>query len=422
MPTIREVIKRALPQSARAAVIRLREWAAAPPLEEIALHDYAVSADASPGRRLTLVIPHIDPALAFGGIVTGLELVFGLARRTGAPVRIVLDDFGAVADRSIVDKAARAAGIDPAAVQIEPRTQWVPRLAVRDGDVFMGFHTWIVLNLVPVLAAQVQAFGGAPRPLLYPIQEYEPLFYPMSSTHLLARAAFDLAWPCWGMFNSRELHAYFMGQGHKVARAFVFEPKLAAALRPYLDGEPPAKTRQILVYGRPGIPRNCFPAVVAGLRRWAAAFPSQGGWQVVSAGLPHRPVKIAPGRAIRSLGKLPLAEYAATLRESAVGISLMASPHPSYPPLEMAHFGLRTITNAYGPAKDLSASHPNIVSVPDILPATLASALGAACAAFEAAPGAGWGAPSGRRSFLDEGPHACLDEIAGALAATAWRQ
>jgi hypothetical protein len=119
---------------------------------------------------------------------------------------------------------------------------------------------------------------------------------------------------------------------------------------------------------------------------------------------------------------LTLAEYAGVLRESAVGIALMASPHPSYPPLEMAHFGLRTITNRYGHAKDLAATHPNILSVADILPATLARALSSACAAFEAAPGDGWGLPSGRPSFLDPAPFACLDEIADALSSSVWRE
>ena len=41
---------------------------------------------------------------------------------------------------------------------------------------------------------------------------------------------------------------------------------------------------------------------------------------------------------------------------SAIGISLMVSPHPSYPPLEMAHLGMLVLTNGFG-AKDLSTWH-----------------------------------------------------------------
>ena len=40
----------------------------------------------------------------------------------------------------------------------------------------------------------------------------------------------------------------------------------------------------------------------------------------------------------------------------------MVSPHPSYPPLEMSTFGVRTITNCYG-SKDLASFNDNIVSI-----------------------------------------------------------
>jgi len=65
------------------------------------------------------------------------------------------------------------------------------------------------------------------------------------------------------------------------------------------------------------------------------------------------------------MGKAPLHEYATLLSESMIGISLMVSPHPSYPPLEMAYAGMKTITNSYE-GKDLSQRSDTIVSL-DIL-------------------------------------------------------
>jgi hypothetical protein len=38
----------------------------------------------------------------------------------------------------------------------------------------------------------------------------------------------------------------------------------------------------------------------------------------------------------------------------------MASPHPSYPPLEMAHFGALTISNAFD-CKSISEWHENLI-------------------------------------------------------------
>ena len=70
------------------------------------------------------------------------------------------------------------------------------------------------------------------------------------------------------------------------------------------------------------------------------------------------------------VGKLTLQEYAKTLEESYAGISLMASPHPSYPPLEMSVFGVKVITNTFA-NKDLKDFNSNIVSLNNIVPAIL---------------------------------------------------
>ena len=88
---------------------------------------------------------------------------------------------------------------------------------------------------------------------------------------------------------------------------------------------------------------------------------------------------------LASVGKLSLDAYAELLLSCSAGVSLMASPHPSYPPLEMAHFGLRTITNSYV-CKDLLAFHPNITSLRSIAEEPLAEALDNACAQFGTAP------------------------------------
>jgi hypothetical protein len=305
--------------------------------------------------------------------------------------------------------------VDPASIEIIPRTEEQPRLAIRASDTFFTFNWWTTLNVRRLLSKQHHIFGGLPKRFLYFIQEYEPQFYPFSSTHMWARSAFDSEWPCWGVFNSGELYDYFQAQGHRVERAFVFEPNLSSSLRPFLAGAAPIKTRRVLVYGRPSVPRNCYPAVVDGLRLWAKRYPQFRDWEVVSVGIAHKPQSFGEGRTMRSLGKLSLQEYGQMLRTAGVGLSLMASPHPSYPPLEMAHFGVRTVTNTYG-SKDLAASHPNIISIADVAAVTIADALAEACRMFESLPAAGWLAQTRRPSFLDTGPFGFLDQVVDAMA------
>lgn len=414
MPQLRELIKRNMPTGLRNAVVGVRDMFAAPALEDIVMHDYALAPDDDTRPRLTLVIPSVDPLGAFGGVTTAIDIFLDIAHRTGAQPRIITDDFEKQLDRSVIDRRATAIGLDPAAVEIVRRNVEAPTIPVRSRDIFIAYNWYIALNVRTLIDKQAAHFGGPLRPFLYVIQDYEPLFYGLSSTHMLARLAFDPAQPCWGVFNSSQLHNFFDAQGHQLERSYVFEPKLPRGLRPALDAGPVKKAKRLLVYGRPVIPRNCFPAVEKGLRLWAERYPQFADWEVVSAGLTHKPVQIAPNRALNSLGKLPLDEYANLLRTTSVGLSLMASPHPSYPPFEMAHFGALTVTNRYA-NKDLGPVHDNFISIPDIDAPTIASALAQACERFEADPDIGWNGKSHMPSYVDPTEWTFLGELAADL-------
>jgi hypothetical protein len=98
----------------------------------------------------------------------------------------------------------------------------------------------------------------------------------------------------------------------------------------------------------------------------------------------------------------------------------MSSPHPSYPPLEMSHFGMWTVTNNYT-HKDMAKSHQNIIAIDNISPDAVADALAEACRRYEANPDAGWRGQSLRPSFLDLRPFAFLDQISAELKSRAWQ-
>ena len=56
----------------------------------------------------------------------------------------------------------------------------------------------------------------------------------------------------------------------------------------------------------------------------------------------------------------------------------MVSPHPSYPPLEMSTFGVKTITNSFE-NKDLTYFNPNIISLDNCTPNAIAKKLSEIC-------------------------------------------
>ena len=114
------------------------------------------------------------------------------------------------------------------------------------------------------------------------------------------------------------------------------------------------------------------------LRQWVEIQQDANEWKVISAGEKFEDVDIGKGLKIHSVGKLSLDEYAKLMLESRIGISLMVSPHPSYPPLEMAMFGMKVITNSFA-NKDMTQYSDNIVSVEECSATNLAKYLKNIC-------------------------------------------
>lgn len=408
-----------MPAWAKDRLEALRRRMARPDIDQVVLGDYDFHASNIGTPRLTLLLPRILPSATFGGVTTGMKVYLDLAHRLRQKgewdLRFIFDG----GFESEVDEVLRVTGVsknrDFSGAEITFKGM-PAAIATRRNDFFVCYNWWTALNALALVRAQNEHFGGDGKPLISIIQDYEPLFYPMSSAHMLARAAFDSEWPIWGIFNSSQLHDYFRLQGHELAKEVVFEPAMHESLLPYLQklNERP-KDRTILIYGRGLEARNCFSLIKAGLERWSRDDPTSGAWRIRSLGSPHLPIRLADGRVVESEGKRTLEEYAEILLQSAVGVSLMASPHPSYPPLEMAHFGIRTITNTFT-CKDLSVLHDNITSLRSAHPATLASTLSAACRAFDDSPQAGLNSRSHMAGYLKGFDLSALQHLADGLA------
>ncbi len=418
MSRVLTTLKRLMPDRVRTQIARpLREMLTSPGIEYEVLRPCHFTPDPSAAPRLTLILPSLSQREAFGGVTTALQVFLDLAlalRNDGACDIRILTERDYNPDDSALGGYLTAAGLGDSDVQIASLRQTNQTIAMRRDELIVNYNWWISLNTTPVLEAQAAHFDRAPLPKLSLIQEYEPQFYPFSSAHLLALHAFNGDWPLWGVFNSSELYDYYIAQGNRADQAFVFEPRMTAKIGAFAgDITADEKTRTILVYGRPQIPRNCFSLLEKGLRDWAAS-GDRSGWRVVSAGAAHRDIDLGHGQKLTSLGKLSLDEYGQLLRETAVGLSLMSSPHPSYPPLEMAHFGARTVTNAYA-NKDLTTRHENLISLPNIMPATIGRVLGETTDQFETDPAAGIRAQSHMPDYMQGDGFDCLPDLAKAV-------
>ncbi len=353
--------------------------------------------------RLNLVVYSINLAERFGGIQSSLDLLEELghffpnlrilitSNEPQAEDLKTLPDFVSVSpsEESLIPKQIQFLGASP------DRSFYVGK-----NDVFITHGWWEAYRAEKWTAWQSEAFCNPRRELVFMIQEFEPGCYPFSSRYALANQALKTSIPHIAVINTSLLADHYRLQGYKFQKIFCFEPSMNIQLLTNLEKlKNTPKEKILFCYCRQTAERNAFELVALALREWAQRFSSSCKWTIISAGAPHDPFEIAPGVIVRPKGKLTLENYSNLLSRSAVGLSLMISPHPSYPPLEFAHYGMRVLTNSFG-TKDISSWHDNICSVADLRPEKIASELAVLCRNAEKDLDAGWHARSHMPSYL----------------------
>ncbi|WP_437195202.1 rhamnosyltransferase WsaF family glycosyltransferase [Roseovarius sp. MS2] len=337
----------------------------------------------APHAALNILVPTLNPTEIFAGIATALDIGLGLAVR-GYPVRFIATDLPMSSpgtSRSFVlgrlgqgqDREATAARISLlCGVQNET-------LPLHSGDMFMATAWWSA----HVAERLIRRHEMAQTRFLYLIQDYEPHFYAWGPEFADAMASYHFDFE--PVFNTTLLRDWFANQGFGFATGDVlaFHPSIDIERYSHVTRRAAGKEpRRLALYGRPDVPRNMYATAIEALARFVSKENlGPEDIELVSIGQHHSDVALPGGHVLRSLGKLPWEDYPDYLGTVDLGLSLMYSPHPSHPPLEMAAAGVRVVTNGFGP-KDLSRLSPAILSVPATAP-DLADALGLA---WHAAP------------------------------------
>lgn len=333
--------------------------------------------------RLTLLLPTAKPEKIYGGISSAVRCAAKLIERApDVDLRVVItsDPVDRRSLTALSDLLSRPCTLvqpseDVRGVSVVPLAErsHVP-LAVRERDVFLA-TAWWTADLGFRIIDQRNRIFSTPAKQVYLIQDFECGFYPWSPKHSLAEATYGRPEDTIALINSEEL-ANFMMKRYNFQDSYVLpyalNEKISSLLRPR------KREKILLAYGRPSVERNCFAIVVEAIRLWQAMNPGENaGFRVIFAGEDFDRSLISEIENASVVGKLSIEDYAALLNRAALGLSLMVSPHPSYPPLEMASAGIQTVTNSHA-NKDLSRRASNIISVDMITPMAVAEALEAA--------------------------------------------
>lgn len=304
--------------------------------------------------RINVLVPALRLKEMSGGPNTALILAARLAAR-GCSIRLVSTNRSP--DRNtaaVLEHVARISG-EPDIVdrmEIGDGSNRDEALAIGASDVFLATAWW---------TAQMAKYAirlTRHNRFVYLIQDFEPLLHAASTSYALALETYGL--PHIPVVNTKLLLDYLVH--NRVGR--FSDPQFAAAalhFEPAIDRThffpPPDNTgmqgglrkHRLLFYARPtSALRNLYELGVAALMQLAAEGRlAPDRWEVLAMGEPVRPTVLSKGVMLTPLRWLGFEAYARTVRQADVLLSLMLSPHPSYPPLEMAASGKLVVTNSF---------------------------------------------------------------------------
>lgn len=302
---------------------------------------------------LTVVTDTVAPGYLFGGVGTAMLLAASLAAASGRGLRIVTRSHPPEAEpvrRLLALQGVRHDGPIELGFSPHPGSDPVP---LGDDDLVLTTSWWSTAAALPGVPADR---------IVYLLQEDERMFYAGGDQQLLCDETLGDDRIRY-VVNTGLLLDHFRATGTRgpAARGVAFEPAFPDLI---YHPEPHDGRRRLLFYARPGHPRNLF---LRGLAALEAAigdglFPA-AEWDIHLVGVGIPPVRL-DGRMVHYHDTVPWADYAALVRGCDLGLSLMSTPHPSYPPLDMAASGAVVVTNRYGTKQSLSAYSDNILAVP----------------------------------------------------------
>jgi hypothetical protein len=309
--------------------------------------------------RVSIVTDSIGEGSLYGGVGTALIIAALLAERLGGDLRLVTRT-----ERPDVSRLAtvlKASGLpvptDVDAIHAAPFSD--DGVAVSPRDIFLTTSWWTTratLSSVPT------------RQIIQLLQEDERMFYPRGDDRLRCSETLDTP-DLHVLVNSELLFRHLTEAGEPVLnlaqRSQWFEPAFPEAL---FHDDPSARgeggRRTFLFYARPGNLRNLYWRGVEAIgMAIEEGVLDRDGWRVIFVGRDLEPVRLPGGVSPELLVNLPWPRYAEVVRSVDLGLSLMDTPHASYPPLDLAASGAVVVTNICGLKTSLTRYSANILTV-----------------------------------------------------------
>ncbi|MBB3998889.1 sulfotransferase family protein [Aureimonas pseudogalii] len=301
--------------------------------------------------RLSMVTDSINEGSLFGGVATALIFSVLLAERTGRRLRIVTRTQAPATEN--VATVLRAHGIEHSG-NIEFAFADIAgegtEIDVAPDEIFVTTSWWTTRATADVIAEDR---------IVYILQEDERMFYPFGDEALVC--AETMSHPgIVKVVNSGLLHRHLVEDGILSPDTAFFEPAFPDRIyfpEPRAEGK-----RRFFFYARPNNPRNLYARGVETIERAIAeGVLDPAVWDIHFVGKDLAPMVLAGSVKPILMQNMAWEDYAAFTRSVDLGLTLMYTPHPSYPPLDIAACGGVAVTNRFGVKQDLSNYSASIV-------------------------------------------------------------
>jgi len=326
-------------------LVRAR-WAACTPLRT-----YSVPNSGS--SRVTIVTDSINAGSLYGGVGTAMILAGLLCERSGRVLRIVTRT--EPANPSNVGRILGTYGIT---LRRDPQFVFAPPLAdgssldIVDDELFITTSWWTTASTLGTVPQQS---------IVYLLQEDERMFYPHGDERLRCEQIIsrdDIAF----VVNSKLLFDHLLATGldNVERRGLFFEP---AFPRSVFHRRARTGKKRLMFYARPHNLRNLFYFGIEIIDRVLDDGIIDGReWELILLGKDIPEMEFDSAIAITRFENLNWNEYAELAGTIDLALCLMYTPHPSYPPLDLAASGAVVITNEYLNKADLSGYSKNILT------------------------------------------------------------
>ncbi|MFM0357948.1 hypothetical protein PQR12_31035 [Paraburkholderia nemoris] len=304
-----------------------------------------------PARPATVNV--LVPAFDFGSMSAGFFGVFQVAlfiKRCGINVRLVMYDEFNFDEAFTREKLKNYPGLetlldDLEFVYIGDRAAPL-RISPHDNCVATVWYS-------AYMARKIMNVRGGGK-FLYLIQDYESPFHPSGTLFALAEATYSFDY-C-ALFSSQALQDFFLKKqvgifGREGANHTYFNNACASVLKSkseFVGARVNGKKKRLAFYSRPPVDRNMFElgalALCTAVR--AGVFPKDE-WEFIGIGLGEAVIKLDDETEMTQMQRMNLKEYQEVISTFDIGFCLMASPHPSLLPFDLAGSGSVVVTNSF---------------------------------------------------------------------------